>query len=197
MVYINKIQVTTNMEKTISTQAFKPEPVLISGNSVRARSFLLGALLFGFFFCSSLDSWAQSNKVPPFRMTQSNGKLFNATNLPQGKPIMIIYFSPDCDHCQVMMKNWFKKVNDFKKASVAMITFLPIDKVMTFEKDFKVKQYPNIIVGTEGLSFFVRNYYQIMDMPFAALYDKNGNLIASYQKNIPLNELADKLKKLK
>ena len=191
------MQVTTNMEKTISTHAFKPEPALISGNPVRARSFLLGALLFGFFFCSSLDSWAQSNKVPPFRMTQSNGKLFNATNLPLGKPIMIIYFSPDCDHCQVMMKDWFKKVNDFNKASVAMITFLPIDKVMTFEKDFKVKQYPNIIVGTEGFSFFVRNYYQIMDMPFAALYDKNGNLIASYQKNIPLNELANKLKKLK
>ncbi|HRB06283.1 MAG TPA: redoxin domain-containing protein [Niabella sp.] len=170
---------------------------MISVRSGRARPFLFSALLFGLFFCASLDSWAQSNKVPPFRMTQSNGKLFTATNLPLGKPIMIIYFSPDCDHCQVMMKDWFKKVNDFKKASVAMITFSPIDKVITFEKDFKVNQYPNIVVGTEGLSFFVRNYYQIMDMPFAALYDKNGNLIASYQKNIPLNELADKLKKLK
>lgn len=197
MVYISKMQGITKMRITTSTQACKPMPALISERSGYARSFLFSALMFGLFFCSSLDSSAQSNKVPPFRMTQSNGKLFNATNLPLGKPIMIIYFSPDCDHCQVMMKDWFKKVNDFNKASVAMITFLPIDKVMTFEKDFKVKQYPNIIVGTEGFSFFVRNYYQIMDMPFAALYDKNGNLIASYQKNIPLNELANKLKKLK
>jgi thioredoxin-related protein len=163
---------------------------------IKRLAILLIALLFCLFFCSSSDVWAQSNKVPPFRMTQSNGKLFNATNLPYGKPILLIYFSPDCDHCQVMMKEWFKMANDFKKASVVMISFLPIDKIAKFEKEFKVNQYSNIIVGTEGLSFFVKNYYRIADMPFAALYDKNGNLITSYEKDIPLNELANKLKKL-
>ena len=49
-----------------------------------------------------------------------------------------------------------------------MMTFLPIDKITTFEKDFKTNQYPNIIVGTEGLGFFVKNYYRIADMPFIA-----------------------------
>lgn len=196
MVCISKTP-ATDMEKTNSTQAFKLMPALISGRYVHVKSFLSGALLFCLVFCSSSDLWAQSNKVPPFRMTQSNGKLFNATNLPYGKPILLIYFSPDCDHCQVMMKEWFKKADEFKKASVVMMTFLPIDKITTFEKDFKTNQYPNIIVGTEGLGFFVRNYYQIADMPFAALYDRNGNLITSYEKNIPLSELANKLKKLK
>ena len=195
MVCINKIRVI-DMKNTNSTQACKLTPALISGRSVHVKSFLFGALLFWLIFCLSSDLCAQSNKVPPFRVTQSNGKLFNATNLPYGKPIMLIYFSPDCDHCQVMMKEWFKKADDFKKASVVMISFLPIDKMATFEKDFKTNQYPNIIVGTEGLSFFVRNYYQIADMPFMALYDKNGNLITSHEKNIPLNELANKLKKL-
>ena len=78
-----------------------------------------------------------------------------------------------------------------------MMSFLPVDKIAAFEKDYKISQYPNIIVGTEGLGFFVRNYYQIADMPFMALYDKNGNLITSHQKNIPLNELAKRLKELK
>ncbi|HKZ67210.1 MAG TPA: hypothetical protein VJ111_12670 [Chitinophagaceae bacterium] len=197
MVYTNKIPATIDMEETNSTQACKLTPAFLSARSIRASPFLFSALLFGLFFCSSLNVWAQSNKVPPFRMTQSNGKLFNAARLPYGKPIMLIYFSPDCEHCMVVMKEWFKKADAFKKASVVMITFLPIDKVVTFEKDFKTDQYPNIIVGTEGLSFFVRNYYQIADMPFVALYDKNGNLITSHQKNIPLNDLADNLKKLK
>ena len=60
---------------------------------------------------------AQSGKVPPFRITQSNGKVFNARDLPLGKPILLIYFSPDCEHCQVFMKAFFKRANDFKKAS--------------------------------------------------------------------------------
>jgi len=195
MVCINKIQVI-DMEKTKTTRACTMRPALISGRWIHVKSFLFGALLFGVIFCLSSDIWAQSNKVPPFRMTQSNGKLFNATNLPYGKPILLIYFSPDCDHCQVMMKEWFKKADDFKKASVVMISFLPIDKMAAFEKDFKTNLYPNIIVGTEGLSFFVRNYYRIADMPFMALYDKDGNLITSHEKNIPLNELVNRLKKL-
>jgi hypothetical protein len=35
-----------------------------------------------------------------------------------------------------------------------------------------------------------------MDMPFAALYDKNGNIQISYQKKIPIKELINKLQKL-
>ena len=78
-----------------------------------------------------------------------------------------------------------------------MMSFLPVDKIAAFENEYKTSQYPNIIAGTEGPGFFVRNYYRIADMPFMALYDKNGNLITSYEKNIPLNELAKRLKELK
>jgi thioredoxin-related protein len=195
MVSINKTP-AINIGSIDSTQACQLKPALISERLASVKSFLVSPLFFWLIFCSSPDLWAQSNKVPPFRMTQSNGKLFNATNLPYGKPILLIYFSPDCDHCQVMMKEWFKKANDFKKASVVMMSFLPVDKMVSFEKSFKTNQYPNIIVGTEGLSFFVKNYYRIADMPFTALYDKNGNLITSHEKSIPLDDLADKLKKL-
>ena len=38
-------------------------------------------------------------KVPPFGMLQTNRKVFRAQQLPANKPIIIIYFSPDCDHC--------------------------------------------------------------------------------------------------
>ena len=78
-----------------------------------------------------------------------------------------------------------------------LITFLTVEKVAGFENDFKVGKYSNIITGTEGLSFFVRDYYKLTDIPFAALYNQNGNLIISYQQNIPLNGLVNKLKKLK
>ena len=135
-------------------------------------------------------------KIPPFRMAQTDGKLFIASNLPIDKPVIIIYFSPECDHCQVLMKEWFKRSGDFRKASVAMITFLPLNSVALFEKEFKTKQHPNIISGTEGTGFFVRNYYKVLDLPFVALHDKNGNLITTYSKDIPLNTLAAKLRQL-
>ena len=51
--------------------------------------------------------------------------------------------------------------------------------------------------GTEETTFFVRNYFKITDMPFAALYTKDGDFVQSYSKEIPLNELENRLKNLK
>lgn len=149
------------------------------------------------FFLSHIDIDAQSGKLPPFSILQPNGKKFRAQNLPFEKPIIIIYFSPDCEDCLLFMDKFFNRINDFNKASVVMITYLPIENVAKFDVKYKTGRYKNITVGTEGSSFFVKDYYKIMDMPFAALYDKNGNIQISYQKNIPLNELSNKLLKLK
>ena len=148
-----------------------------------------------FLIITSFTISAQQ-KVPAFRMSLSNGKLFHASSLPQGKPIIVIYFSPECDHCHVLMKEWFKQAGNFKKASVAMITFLPLSSVALFEKEYNTRQHSNIFTGTEGTAFFVRNYYKVLDLPFVALHDKNGNLITTYSKDIPLNALAAKLRQL-
>ena len=147
------------------------------------------------FSCSSL--WAQPGKIPPFRMVQVNGRVFKAEDLPMGKPIIVIYFSPECDHCEKLMKELFKRAADFNRASIAMITYLPVEKVSKFVKDYNLTKYANMYVGTEGTSFFVRNYYKITDMPFTALYTKNGDLVVSYSKDVSLKDLSRRLNNLK
>lgn len=148
-------------------------------------------------FIVALNTVCAQQKIPSFRIALSDGNQFHASNLPLGKPVIIVYFSPECDHCQVLMKEWFKRSGDFRKASVAMITFLPLGDVALFEKEFRTKQHSNIITGTEGTRFLVRNYYKVLDLPFVALHDKNGNLVSTYSKDIPLNKLAAELRKLK
>jgi thioredoxin-related protein len=155
------------------------------------RKFFLPVILIITSFTLSAQQ-----KVPAFRMVLSSGKLFHASSLPQGKPIIVIYFSPECDHCHILMKEWFKQAGNFRKASVAMITFLPLNSVTLFEKEYNTKQHSNIIAGTEGTTFLVRNYYKVLDLPFVALHDKNGNLVSTYSKDIPLNTLAAQLRQL-
>ena len=139
---------------------------------------------------------AQAGKLPPFRMMQANGKIFKAEELPMGKPIIIIYFSPECDHCDRLMKELVKQKEELKKASIAMITYLPVEKVLEFEKSYSLKNYSNIYAGTEGNSFFLRNYYKLTEMPFAALYSKNGDLIKFYNKEVDIKDLSTRLNKL-
>lgn len=123
---------------------------------------------------------AQAGKIPPFRMQQVSGKIFKAENLPLGKPIVIVYFSTECDHCSKLMKEMLTKTDDLKKASVAMITFFPLSDVSNFATQYNLKRFSNFYVGTEGTSFFVRNYFKIDEMPFLALYTKNGDLVKTY-----------------
>jgi thiol-disulfide isomerase/thioredoxin len=153
-------------------------------------------LLVMAMLATATNAGAQANRVPPFRIMQSSGKIFRAEDLPMGKPIIIIYFSPECAHCETMLKEFFKHAAQFKEASVTMITYLAQDKVARFEKDYPVKKYANIYAGTEGTTFFVRDYFKISEMPFVALYTKTGNFVQSYSREIPVKDLATKLKEL-
>jgi thioredoxin-related protein len=141
--------------------------------------------------------FAQAGKLPPFAMMQANGKVFKAEDLPMGKPIIIIYFSPDCDHCNKLMKDFIKRQANFKKASIAMVTYLPVDDVRKFVEKYNVSKYPNIHVGSEGNTFFLKNYYQLTQMPFIALYTKNGDLVRSYTNEDALADLSGKVNNLK
>jgi thiol-disulfide isomerase/thioredoxin len=132
---------------------------------------------------------SQSNKVPPFKMIQANGKVFLAGNLPLGKPIVIIYFSPDCEDCQQFTKELLNRINEFNSASIAMITYLSLSIVKQFVSDYHLDKYSNIYIGTEGNSYFVGNYYKVGKLPFLALYNKNGDLIKVYDKEISIEDL--------
>jgi thiol-disulfide isomerase/thioredoxin len=153
--------------------------------------FLAGMMLFAPSITSS-----QPNKVPPFQMIQANGKVFKAGDLPMGKPIIIIYFSPECDDCQELVQILLTRIEDFKKASIAMITFLPVESVKKFVAKYDLNNYSNIYIGTEGDYFFVRDYYKIEKFPFMVFYNENGDLIKNYnysQKN-QLEDLSIRLR---
>lgn len=140
---------------------------------------------------------AQTNKVPSFRMIKSNGKIFKAEYLPFEKPIIIIYFSPDCDDCQKLTSELLARINDFRKVSIAMVTYLSVESVTNFASKNHLQNYSNIYVGTEASSLFVKNYYGIEQFPFVALFNKYGDLIKKYySKEINLDDLSDRLKKL-
>ena len=156
-------------------------------------AFLIINFLFFIFFYTS--AFAQS--IPPFKMLLTNGKTFYAKELPQGKPVVIIYFAPDCEHCQTLMNGVFKQINNFKKVEMVMVTFKPLNEVADFEKNYQTYKYSNIIVGTEIPAFFFRLYYHLVNTPFTILFDKQGKYIYSYRKETPIDDLVNRVKMLK
>jgi thioredoxin-related protein len=154
-------------------------------------------ILFCFSVACLVSSTTFSQRsLPPFKMYLSNNSIFSATELPKNKPVIVIYFDPDCDHCQKLMNDVFKKINSFKKTEIVMVTFKPVEEVAAFEKKYKTHSYSNINVGTEGTSYQLRNYYKLTNMPFTALYDKEQKFNYSYGQDISVDELIKRLKSL-
>lgn len=154
-------------------------------------------LLVGCLVLLSKEMVAQdSDKLPPFGMTLSNGQHYKAADIPKNRPVLLIYFAPDCDHCHTLMNDFFKRASDFKKAEVVMVTFKPVTELMQFEQAYQTFLYPNIKVGTEGTTNYLRLFYKLQNTPFTALYNREGKLVRSYRKNPSLDDLLKQLKQL-
>lgn len=152
----------------------------------------LKILMLALIFFSNTIVHAQT--MPVFSIVQSNGKTLNTAKLPNAKPVILIYFSPDCDHCTTLLNAMFKQMDQFKKAMILLVTFRPMNEIIEFEKKYKTAHYKNISVGMEQPIFFLKNLYQLESTPFTALFNKNGNLVYSYKKETPVNDLLVRLK---
>jgi len=161
-------------------------------------------LFFGFLTIAA-SSCAQTPKtnskadqgIPPYHILNTDSVYVTPANLKKNMAVMVIYFSPDCSHCQHLMYELKPRMNDLKHVQVIMVTFVQqLKAIQVFYRDFDLKKYPNFTVGTEGYTYVVQKYYDVHSTPYIALYDKNHKLVKAWEKAPPVDELADEAKKL-
>jgi thioredoxin-related protein len=151
-------------------------------------------LITGLLLSTSLLNAQTKKTVPPFEIELTGGKGFTSKDLKADKQLMLIYFSPTCEHCQTFITDLLKNIEQLKNMQIVMISYLPIQEITKFETDFKLSQYTNIKVGTEGYSFIVQHWYNIQRFPFTALFNNKNILTAVYRDVPPMNVLMEKIK---
>ncbi len=143
--------------------------------------FLIALLVF--------SDHAVSQKLPDFKMKLTDGSTFSTSQVSHTKPLLVIYFAPDCEHCRALMNELLPQMNAFKNTEILMATFESLDDVAWFENHYHTKNYPNVKVGVEVPVFFLKNYYKLEHTPFTALFNKKGKLMVSYKEYTPVSEL--------
>jgi thioredoxin-related protein len=175
---------------------FKCSSTSASPRSIKTSLLLFPGVLVQTFLVLIFAISAHSQPMPPLKMQLPGNKVFDINEVPKGKPIILIYFDPDCDHCQKLMSEMFKKINQFKKAEIVLATFKPVTELDSFYKKYNVSKHPNVKMGTENVTYYLRLYYDVTTLPFTALYDKKGNLNYSYRKETSVDDLIARLKKI-
>lgn len=146
------------------------------------------------------DTTHKIKPIPPYRIFTTDSVFVTPANLPKGKPVMIVYFSPDCSHCQRMMYELKPKLKQFTNVQVVMITWssnYDIRAIREFKRDYGLKAYPNFTIGSEGYTRLVQNYYNVQTTPFIAMYDSNGKYYKYFSKVPKTEDILAGLKKLK
>lgn len=137
--------------------------------------------------------YKQNKAVPGFELEQAGNKKFNTTSLKKGVPVMIMFFSPGCDHCIHQFEDMVKRMKDLKNYQIIMATYQPIEELEEFNKKYKISKYPNIITGRDA-NYFLPPFYQITNFPYLAFYNKNGVLTDVHEGNMTIDNIIKKLK---
>ena len=121
--------------------------------------------------------------IPPFELLSVDSvTTITKADLKKNQPLMLMFFSPDCDHCQHQMQDLLKEMESFKKIQIVMATYQPFDMMKDFYKKYGLSTFSNIRIGRDT-KYFLPPYYQMMNLPYLALYDKKGNLIRTFEGN--------------
>jgi hypothetical protein len=128
--------------------------------------------------------------LPPFVLEKTAGGTFTNTNLQKGKSVMLMIFSPQCDHCEHMMDSLKNISNMFKNTQLVLVAE---DRNRQFMKDFikktKIGSHPLFKnIGTErgNLIYYIYDYKILPQVNF---YNSNYKLVKTFTGTSPLDSM--------
>jgi len=128
--------------------------------------------------------------LPPFVLQKTTGGAFTNTNLKPGKPVMMMIFSPQCEHCAYTIDSIKNNAALFKNTQLVLVAE---DRNKQYMKGFisKVNIGANPLfknIGTErgNLVYYIYNY-QIL--PQVNFYNSNNKLEKSFTGTAPFDSL--------
>ncbi len=126
-------------------------------------------------------------KTPPptiLLLTDSITKWPLKARLEKGKPLLLMAFSPDCDHCRHKTEELIKNINKFKGIQIVMATTQDFGEMKKYAEEFKLAQY-GIIVGRD-IAYAIPSYYEMKNLPYLAFYDKSKKLISTFEGSLSI-----------
>lgn len=159
------------------------------------RLFLFSSFLFIVIvsFCqqdsTALPPYKRFPTVPPFKLLKvDSSSYFTKNDLKKNKPVLIILFNPDCDHCKHEIEEIIKNIEQLKNVQIVMATNMSFDIMKSFYEKYDLEKFENITVGRD-FQYLLPSFYQIRFMPYLAMYDKKRNLLNSFEGSMKIEDL--------
>jgi len=153
---------------------------------------VLVVLVCFFSFCSAKAQmpsqpveapYLKNPGIPPFRLLEVDSVTYLTKDaLKKNQLVMLMFFSPECEHCKHQMRDILDNFSQFKDIQIVMATFQPFNEMKAFYTYFRIGDHANIHMGRDE-HYMLPPFFRMQSLPYLALYDKKGQLIAHFEGN--------------
>jgi thiol-disulfide isomerase/thioredoxin len=118
--------------------------------------------------------------IPAFNLLLPDSTWFTKDQLPGSYDYtIIVYFSPDCPHCQHEAREIVAKMDSLKNSFFVFAAYKSLEDVQGFASYYGLDKFKNVRVGRDP-QYFIPSFYRIKFNPYIAVYNKKGLLEKVY-----------------
>lgn len=129
--------------------------------------------------------------LPSFKLLLTDSTtVVNTKDIHTGKPIILMYFSPDCEHCQEQTKNILKNMSELKDTQIFLLSPASLSEIKAFYSSFHLASYKNIFVGRD-FEYAFYPLYKSPNFPCTAIYDSKKKLVKLFKTEIDISQIIE------
>ncbi|HWB25290.1 MAG TPA: hypothetical protein VG738_07410 [Chitinophagaceae bacterium] len=147
----------------------------------------------GFSQTPDTTTYLSDKNIPPINIMQADSTWFTNANIPKNKPVVIIYFSPECGHCQLTAQELYSHIDELKDGFFIWVTYYSVPEIQTFEEKYKLGKLKNFRFGRDP-RYAIPSFYKVKFTPFMAVYNTNGQLVETFEQGTTPEILAGLIK---
>ena len=149
-------------------------------------------------FCQTpidtIPPYRKNPAMPDFKIMQTDSSWFARKDLPASEFTAIIYFSPECGHCQYEAGQIVDNMDSLKNIHFVWVSYRDMKDIKTFYRQYKLDLYPNQTMGRDP-QYFIPAFYQVQYTPFVALYNRNRQFVKAWGMGVEIPELLEFIRK--
>jgi len=129
------------------------------------------------------------SKLPSFKMLLIDSiTTLKAEEIPTGKPIVLLFFRPDCPHCWEETQDILDHIDSFRNVRFYMLAIESLHKIREFCLSFNLDKYENFTIGKDQEYTFLRAF-RPSSVPYMAVYDGNKKLVKIYNGGTAIDHI--------
>jgi len=124
--------------------------------------------------------------------TVPDSSIFSNKNLRTNTPFILMFFSPDCDHCHKQTKELLAYKKELKGIQILLLSVAPYQEIKNFYNEFGLSAMSNLKVG-QDINFKLGATYKVNTYPSIYVYDRKATLAKAFIGNKDVQAILDAL----